>query len=97
MRNSRPIVFVVSLLLIAVLAASITGCGSNKKRRHSSSGPVAAATTTSSSAFRTCEDAWAAGRAPLRRQDPGYSTQLDRQDGKEDGVACLVRPTTAPR
>ncbi|MCP2320075.1 Excalibur calcium-binding domain-containing protein [Nocardia amikacinitolerans] len=92
MRNVRPVVLVVGLLLIAVLAVSVTGCGSSKKKRHSSSGPVAAATTTAAAAFRNCEDAWAAGKAPLRRTDPGYSVQLDRLDGKEDGVACLVRP-----
>ncbi|WP_431962557.1 excalibur calcium-binding domain-containing protein [Nocardia sp. bgisy134] len=97
MRNSRRLVFVAGLLLIAVLAISVSGCGSSKKRRHSSSGPVATATTAAADAFRTCEDAWAAGRAPLRRHDPGYSAQLDRLDGKEDGVACLVRSTTAPQ
>ncbi|MGV9612337.1 excalibur calcium-binding domain-containing protein [Nocardia xishanensis] len=97
MRNSRRFVFVVGLLLIALVAISVTGCGSSKKRRHSSSSPVATATTTSAAAFPSCEDAWAAGRAPLRRHDPGYSASLDRVDGKEDGVACLVRPTTAPR
>ncbi|MEU2254063.1 excalibur calcium-binding domain-containing protein [Nocardia xishanensis] len=97
MRNSRRFVLIAGLLLIALVAISATGCGSSKKRRHSSSSPVATATTTGAAAFSTCEEAWEAGRAPLRRDDPGYSPRLDRLDGKEDGVACLVRPTPAPR
>ena len=39
--------------------------------------------------FNNCTEAWNAGAAPLRRGDPGYSADLDR-DG--DGVACEVRP-----
>ncbi|WP_412026662.1 thermonuclease family protein [Deinococcus yunweiensis] len=35
--------------------------------------------------YRSCAEARAAGRAPLRRGQPGYSAALDR-DG--DGVAC---------
>jgi micrococcal nuclease len=35
--------------------------------------------------FGSCREARAAGAAPLRRGDPGYSGRLDR-DG--DGVAC---------
>ena len=35
--------------------------------------------------FASCEEARAAGAAPLRRGDPGYRSALDR-DG--DGVAC---------
>ncbi|MBF6211894.1 excalibur calcium-binding domain-containing protein [Nocardia puris] len=94
MRRSRTLVAVVGLLLITVLVVSACG-GSNgkRKRSHSSSGGGAAATsTTAAPAYRTCEDAWNAGKAPLRRNQPGYSVQLDRLDGAEDGVACLVRP-----
>ncbi|MFC9664814.1 excalibur calcium-binding domain-containing protein [Nocardia sp. NPDC127606] len=36
-------------------------------------------------AFRSCDDAMAAGRAPLFRGEPGYSPHLD-PDG--DGLAC---------
>lgn len=39
----------------------------------------------SSGPFPNCAAARAAGAAPLRRGEPGYSTRLDR-DG--DGVAC---------
>ncbi|MFV0460045.1 MAG: excalibur calcium-binding domain-containing protein [Actinomycetales bacterium] len=35
--------------------------------------------------YPNCSAARAAGAAPLRRGDPGYSTSLDR-DG--DGIAC---------
>ncbi|WP_325176664.1 excalibur calcium-binding domain-containing protein [Paenibacillus alkalitolerans] len=35
--------------------------------------------------FASCAEAKAAGKAPLRKGDPGYSTKLDR-DG--DGIAC---------
>ena len=35
--------------------------------------------------FSSCDAARAAGRAPLRREEPGYSPHLDR-DG--DGIAC---------
>ena len=37
------------------------------------------------SAFRNCSEARAAGAAPVRRGDPGYSKKLDR-DG--DGIGC---------
>jgi len=35
--------------------------------------------------YRRCDDARAAGAAPIRRGQPGYRPELDR-DG--DGVAC---------
>lgn len=35
--------------------------------------------------YFNCAEARAAGVAPLRRSDPGYSSHLDR-DG--DGIAC---------
>ncbi|SFJ12048.1 Excalibur calcium-binding domain-containing protein [Paenibacillus sp. UNC496MF] len=35
--------------------------------------------------FRSCAEAKAAGKAPLRRGDPGYSAKMD---GDGDGVAC---------
>lgn len=35
--------------------------------------------------FGSCDEARAAGAAPVRRGDPGYSTELD---GDGDGVAC---------
>ncbi len=41
--------------------------------------------SVSNGPFASCAEARAAGKAPLYRGDPGYSTKLDR-DG--DGVAC---------
>jgi len=38
-----------------------------------------------SAGFGSCDEARAAGAAPVRRGDPGYSTRLD---GDGDGVAC---------
>lgn len=35
--------------------------------------------------YRSCVEVSAAGKAPLRTGDPGYSTRLDRD---RDGVAC---------
>ncbi|WP_238334644.1 excalibur calcium-binding domain-containing protein [Kribbella amoyensis] len=40
---------------------------------------------TEAVAFRSCAEARAAGKAPLRRGEPGYSRDLDRNG---DGVAC---------
>ncbi|MFF0342551.1 excalibur calcium-binding domain-containing protein [Kribbella sp. NPDC004875] len=45
-------------------------------------------TTTPTSAtvvYRNCDEVRAAGKAPLRRGDPGYSRALDHNG---DGVAC---------
>ena len=42
-------------------------------------------TTADEVSYANCDQVRAAGKAPLRKGDPGYSTQLDR-DG--DGVAC---------
>jgi hypothetical protein len=39
----------------------------------------------SASSFRSCDEARAAGKAPLLSGEPGYSARLD-PDG--DGVAC---------
>ena len=35
--------------------------------------------------FRNCDEARAAGRAPIRRGEPGYRPQMD---GDNDGIAC---------
>lgn len=38
-----------------------------------------------SGAFRNCNEARAAGAAPVRRGDPGYGPHLDRDN---DGIGC---------
>nr|WP_225536073.1 DUF1524 domain-containing protein [Tsukamurella tyrosinosolvens] len=50
----------------------------------SSPRPIAQ-TPAQAATYANCSQARAAGAAPLRRGDPGYSTKLDR-DG--DGIAC---------
>ncbi|WP_064747451.1 excalibur calcium-binding domain-containing protein [Lysobacter antibioticus] len=47
--------------------------------------PATAAPSGGGGAFANCSAARAAGAAPVRRGDPGYSRRLDR-DG--DGVGC---------
>ena len=47
---------------------------------------IASSSSTNSNAYyRYCDEARAAGAAPLHRGQPGYRSELDR-DG--DGVAC---------
>lgn len=50
-----------------------------------SSALPAAGLSSGSTPFRNCSEARAAGAAPVRRGDPGYSKKLDR-DG--DGIGC---------
>ncbi|WP_436054299.1 excalibur calcium-binding domain-containing protein [Phenylobacterium sp. LjRoot225] len=47
--------------------------------------PRAVASANYAPRYRTCREARAAGAAPLYRGQPGYSSQLDRDD---DGTAC---------
>ncbi len=47
--------------------------------------PAAPAAQVAEVDYANCDAVRAAGKAPLRRGDPGYSAKLDR-DG--DGVAC---------
>lgn len=42
-------------------------------------------TSPSSRAFANCAEARAAGRAPVRRGEPGYGPHLDRDN---DGIGC---------
>ena len=45
----------------------------------------AAPPARASGAFANCDEARAAGAAPVRRGDPGYGPHLDRDN---DGVGC---------
>jgi len=45
----------------------------------------AGCSSASSTTYANCDAAQKAGKAPLHKGDPGYSSKLDR-DG--DGVAC---------
>lgn len=81
-----------------------SGCHTNRKTgdRHCYGGGTAPKTSTArkhptraqslrstTALYASCDDVRAAGAAPLRRGDPGYSGRLDR-DG--DGVACEAGP-----
>jgi len=50
-----------------------------------SMGPAGQASSGGQRAFRNCDEARAAGAAPVSRGEPGYGPHLDR-DG--DGVGC---------
>lgn len=45
----------------------------------------AAPSPSSGGVFRNCDEARAAGAAPVRRGDPGYGSHLDRDN---DGIGC---------
>ncbi|MET9312264.1 excalibur calcium-binding domain-containing protein [Kribbella sp. NPDC003505] len=47
--------------------------------------PTTVPATSAAVVYQSCEEARAAGAAPLHRGDPGYSAALDRNG---DGVAC---------
>ncbi len=47
--------------------------------------PTTAAPSASARSFANCSEARAAGAAPLSRGEPGYSSNLDRDN---DGIAC---------
>lgn len=47
--------------------------------------PAATTTTGASITYANCDAVRAAGKAPLHRGDPGYSSKLDRDS---DGIAC---------
>ena len=47
--------------------------------------PATAARGRSGRVFRNCDEARAAGAAPVRRGDPGYGQHLDRDN---DGIGC---------
>jgi hypothetical protein len=60
------------------------GSGGAKASR-STAKPLGLSSAGGSGSFANCSAARAAGAAPVRRGDPGYSSKLDR-DG--DGVGC---------
>ena len=57
----------------------------NPAAQSNSTALPAAGLSSGSTSFRNCSEARAAGAAPVRRGDPGYSKKLDR-DG--DGIGC---------
>ena len=96
--NSREILLLGALCAAPALAQSDATAGHVFEI---SNGKVIAATSTEGIApielsagsghaeqgiyFKSCADAWRAGRAPIRAGSPGYRTELD---GDLDGIAC---------
>lgn len=73
---------------LAVSLAFPADAGPKKRKRattHHVAAVKVARSLASAGGFRSCAEARAAGAAPVRRGDRGYSTRLDR-DG--DGVGC---------
>lgn len=80
----------IMTLCIGATAAvgALFGAGGEKASTPKPAAAVTATTTVGQVAevtYASCADVRAAGKAPLHRGDPGYSSKLDR-DG--DGVAC---------
>ncbi|MGN7998045.1 excalibur calcium-binding domain-containing protein [Sphingomonas sp. 22176] len=71
--------------LIVAPVAEASGARSAKARRVKGARLIRSGGARGSSIFANCAAARAAGAAPIRVGDPGYSRRLDR-DG--DGVAC---------
>jgi hypothetical protein len=67
------------------------GCHNNRKtgdyhcHRSKAATPVRAVGPAKSQSYRNCSEARAAGAAPVRAGDPGYSRKLDRDN---DGIGC---------
>lgn len=77
-------------MLIGVLLVAIPNDAEARRRRRGSrrrrrAGGRQSASSAGVGGFANCSEARAAGAAPVRRGDPGYSRRLDR-DG--DGVGC---------
>jgi hypothetical protein len=66
-------------------ARVLASCPGQPRVRDSGAPVLAPLSLSESDAFASCAEARAAGAAPLRRGDPGYSLSLD---GDRDGIAC---------
>jgi hypothetical protein len=63
----------------------LASCPGQPRVRDSGASVLAPLNLGEPDTFANCAEARAAGAAPLRRGDPGYSLSLD---GDRDGVAC---------
>ncbi|UYY57035.1 excalibur calcium-binding domain-containing protein [Sphingomonas sp. S2-65] len=74
---------------LALVATITTAPADTQRRKRTAPGASTARRTAIQSGegayFANCSQARAAGAAPVRRGDPGYSRKLDR-DG--DGIGC---------
>lgn len=65
--------------------AGASGTSHREPARQSLDGTPARVAPADRRAFRNCDEARAAGAAPVRRGDPGYGPHLDRDN---DGIGC---------
>jgi hypothetical protein len=73
--KSRKVLLAI-LLGWVILSLPMTGAVKKKVKKTSGSSAVK---------FRSCKDARAAGYSDMKRGEPGYSPNLDRDN---DGIAC---------
>ncbi|MEW2417569.1 excalibur calcium-binding domain-containing protein [Streptomyces sp. NPDC046866] len=66
-------------------AAGTTGGSGSSSGSGGSTGSSTGGSGGGSVSFKSCAEARAAGAAPMRRGEPGYSRSLDRDN---DGIAC---------
>lgn len=78
MKQMNPYLQGAAIGLVSMTVAIFGGyaCGARAEQKLDQPGGVT---------YASCADVEAAGKAPLHRDDPGYSAKLDR-DG--DGTAC---------
>lgn len=75
-------------IALGIMGASAIGVVLSSDQPDQSSAPLGFSQTVDRPRnvfYRYCDDARAAGVAPLYRGDPGYRPALDRDD---DGIAC---------
>jgi len=80
------------MLRRAFIAAAIAVGIAGAPLAHADPSTTTSPTTTTTGSgvyYKNCKAACAAGAAPIRRGQPGYRPELDR-DG--DGIACEVCP-----
>jgi hypothetical protein len=85
--NKRTLMIgaLMSFMTVPAIAQESKSTAKKKAKTKKTTAKRSQAGTGSERKFRSCKQAKAAGAAPLRRGQPGYSKSLDR-DG--DGIAC---------
>jgi hypothetical protein len=85
MREESILSKVISLSLIAAAVGWFGAPGLQSMWAQASLSPQQLASRETQAYYRRCDDARAAGAAPMRRGEPGYREGLD---GDSDGIAC---------
>ena len=76
---------ILSALFVAFAVPILPTYQADARKRKKSKGGGRKASRASGGGYANCAEARAAGAAPIRRGEAGYSRKLDR-DG--DGIAC---------